>query len=434
MLPPPSVAPEKQSLADIFLSSLDLQKESDVPKEVAEQLIAIYYNSIETWIPVLGHDLIHETFARIYDGTQHTEDQVTIKIRYRLLLSISLSLMKAQDPRLAVAADTCFRQAIATSASTDLLAYPTTSTLQLLVLMCIYIWINPGSMDIWRMLGHTSRMCLDLAEMHGSDKNESAKSEVLYRTLYTLETYICTAYGRPRQLPVPFSPTDQVTQLADDPSRLLYDLARLQNRFHRDLIENGSVLTVAESKMPSSTDFAWMDSCILDIYSWLETWRACIANQGLTATTTEAIDEPPLLVWGQFQQLKTLLLAKAASDRRGKVLITRQEEYSLCRRLVKAAEALHQQSIGPIQGTLSPGHQPTSIFPLTWTWAHSVFTAGVILIQPSISQVTPEPADQALIQICLGLLNSYEMRSEKSGQGLTHCLQSLQDFHRSVVC
>jgi hypothetical protein len=172
-----------------------------IPRQTAEELSSLYYQSIELCYPTLGQDLVQSTVNSVYDSHLLEEDGQISRIRLSLMLAISFALLSYQDDRLRGAADTYFHQAIASGISVNAFVRPTNTDLQLVLLLCVYVWICLQALDIWRLIGHASRMCLDMVEVHGSDKPGSATTGKLHRTLYTLESRLAMAFGRPRHLP-----------------------------------------------------------------------------------------------------------------------------------------------------------------------------------------------------------------------------------------
>jgi hypothetical protein len=395
-----------------------------MPIEVAKELVERYYRCIETYYPILGIQLIHETLHSVYSIPVGESGDVEVMVRLRLIISIALSLLGAQDQRLKIAANASFHEAVSGGVSGDLFVTPTISSFQLVLMMCIYVWLTPSAGNIWRLLGHASRMCLDMIEKYGSDKDgtEPAKVGVLYRSLYAIETRVAIAYGRPRQLPLgnelPFTSLDQDITSTSDLSGMMYDLARLKNRFYKDIIGIDTGPLANDGMLPNFPDLSWMDTCVIEIYSWLENWRTSVQNLQAQFADNKAINmEESLLHWGEFQQSEALLLAKKASDRREKIIITNDEEHRLCVRMIRNVEGLQKGS-------------RDFLFPIMWTAMHSMFTAGTLIAQYMASEALPDLGDEQIFRSCLTMLESLEAGIERDCIGLSVCLRNIYDSYQ----
>ena len=350
---------------------------------------------MEAIYPIIGPDLIQRTLEQVYSGAD--DDMSMLLLNF--MLAISLAFLSLQDPRLQTAAEAYFGRAISDGLLTDRFVRPTRKSLQLVLLLCVYSWICPGTVDIWRLLGHASRMCLDIIEMHGSDKTDSSNSDHLFRTLYTIETEVSIYFGRPHPLPgvqdaPAFSPSPGL-MAGDGLSIMVYNLARLQGGFHRDMI----------GKTPELTDDSWMEPCLHDMTVWLEEWNVRVESLFVATSPGEEDSERLLKLWGEFQQCEALLLAKSAMERRGQVSMSSEDEYSICKRLLQAADCLCQSSpLASIPSFCSPAF----LFPLTWTRAHGVFNAAFVLLEHVKTNRIPNEDVNHLLLAGIRLLTRFE--------------------------
>ncbi|KAH8881775.1 hypothetical protein GQ53DRAFT_754059 [Thozetella sp. PMI_491] len=340
-------------------------------------------------------------------------------------MAISSALMSEQDQRLQVVADIYFREALSGAFSGDQFVRPTNKSLQMMLLLCIYTWICPASMDIWRLLGHASRMCLDIIEMHGSDKTDAANAVVLYRTLYALETQISISFGRPHHLPdgkdVPAYSPDSSLMAAGELSTMVYDLSRLQNRFHKDVIGRDYIA-------PAMVGISWMSGCVHDMKAWLEDWRSRVETLFASSPTSQGGTdmELPFKLWGEFQHCEALLLAKVAMDRRSHDIISDEDELGLCKQLLRAAAGL-RQTPDP-EGRFVSARARTFTFPLTWTRTHAIFTATVTLLQHMHTRSLHDVEMQVLLRAGLDMLDSANRTGDYATAGLVDCIQKLYKF------
>ncbi|KAL2825558.1 hypothetical protein BDW59DRAFT_161519 [Aspergillus cavernicola] len=298
-------------------------------------------------------------------------------------------------------------------------------------------------MDIWRLLGHASRMFLDNTEAHGAEKTDSAGAGVLYRTLYTLETQMAISFGRPHQLPdgqeLPaFSPPEPNSVAAGELSPLRYNLARLQNRFHRDIISNGPVLS-ATNLDDSHVNAPWMSACISEAKTWLDEWNIQV-DAFVDAYSAPAIGGSDFLKdilrhHGRLSQCETLLLAKTATERRGQLFISTEDELEICKLLLQSVINLHQASTSTLTNHPSHSEIPSPSYPLhftfpwTWTCTHAVFTATIVLLQHAQPNSSPdaETGVQDQARTSLDMLASLGLNTDLDTAELVGCIQNLYE-------
>lgn len=446
-----SSAPRGPMLLETLCSSLVLDVKRDLCRDEAEVLARYYYRSIEMTYPILGLGLISETLDDMYSNSNDISvmagDRSTVVSRFNMILAISLAMLSLHDRRLQVVADTYLNSTISSESLFDLVAHPTNQSLQMMLLLCVYAWIRPSSLDIWRLLGHASRMCLDIIEVHGSNKTDSAPARVLHRTLYALGTQISIAFGRPHQLPdgkdAPgLSPLSGSVGV-DDLSTMVCSMARLQNRLFRDFLSNNRVSTPpdqsivgATTTLTANSSAHWMAGCVQDIRTWLGSWEARVDALFVDPCSTPGMtrdgdQREAFRRYGEFLQCEALLLAKAAADRRDQLLVSDEEELDICTRLLQAVETLHRMA-GTSSSSSSglPSAQALSdaaVFPLTWTRAHSIFTALMVLLQRAQKQPTPDAEHQRLIQAGLDVLVLLDGAGSQSTLGLVNHIHSVRN-------
>ncbi|KAL2858549.1 fungal-specific transcription factor domain-containing protein [Aspergillus pseudoustus] len=437
----PISAPHPPALLESLCSSLMFTRGGRVAQAEAESLAWSYYQAVEIIYPILGRDLLSQTLSEVYNPGPTILDLKLAETRLNIVLAISFALLSIRDPRLQVIADAYFSEAISCGISSDYFVDQSISSLQLVLLLCVYAWIRPSSMDIWRLLGHASRMFLDLMEAYGSDKTANVHTGVLYRTLYTLETEISLAFGRPHQLPdgqeLPAFSSDLNSMVASDLPTLRYNLVRHQNRFHRDLNCCGRRTSVGQTVLgPAIDTSAWMGTCVSDTNLWLEDWntRVDVLVQGSPMFDTRVDDlKSAMRYYGEIKQCETLLLAKAASDRRGQVLVSSSEELTICKRLIHAACSLHGLSLKRTSGRVPSSWAVHLAFPLTWTFAHALFSAIVILLEHMQCNSTDDSEVSSIFRMGCDVLTSMERLTNSGYSGLVDCLKGLYEAVRPVA-
>lgn len=429
---PQSTSLKETGLTNEILSFVRLDTSEYPLRYLADRLATLYCQSIEKFHPILGSQAAYKIVDLLYHSNGGDGIDACTKMRFNLILSVALSLLIPSDVSLGVLARTYFRKAMTIAYTNDLLITPSIPALEALILVSINAWLDPSILDSWRILGHASRMCLDMMEMKMLDE-ESARVNILYRILYTLETQIMVAFGRPRQLPeLSVTPSDQSFPHVDSLALLRYDLARQQNRFHRDLMGDETV-SPDVGLIAVLPDTSWMESRFFEMYTWSERWRASVEallNDYPTINGTGDDIKTQLLNWGQFQQAEALLLAKVALDKRGKTLVSDDEEYSLCKRLIWAADTIHRETLA-IGSTPLSHNSAAFIFPLPWTSMHSIFIAGIILVRHMNLNGHSDRAAEEARQKCMSLIQSLEVTVGSKKKGLSECLQKIISSSRT---
>ncbi|VUC26102.1 unnamed protein product, partial [Clonostachys rosea] len=414
--------------SETICSSVILKVATDMPPDEARNLAWHYYRSIELVYPILGQELLHQTLDLTYSSPSSSTagKGSLIHVRLYLVLAISLSLIDGKDQRLQIIADAYFAEAVSTGISRDYFVFPTTEALQLVLLLCVYAWMCPSSMDIWRLLGHASRMCLDIMEVHGSDKTRSSTASELYRTLYALENQVCICLGRPHQLPdgdePPVSSPDVGPVTAGEMPSMVYKLARVQCRLHRDAIGHHSGREMQGLELESSP---WPPPCVGEVKAWLENWNVGVETLCHVSPSPYKGDLKPLLkFWGISHYCQAVLLAKLVADQREEFPISSENELEACKELLYAIETLCQSSTPLIRGSLA-ANMLLQVFPWTWTHSHLLYTALMVLLQHMQDGQLPDSETRQLFHTNLERLVSLEQLGSRGATGLASCLNKI---------
>ena len=254
----------------------------------------------------------------------------------------------------------------------------------------------------------------------------------LFQCLYTLEIQVSIAFGRPRHLPdgteVPASSPDPSLMSGDELSTPMYNLARLQTCFHRDMItkhHDNSLMAV--NNFSSGSDISWMSASIHDVRAWIADWdmrvESFIQNSQIFPGESKVETIRPLKLCGLFQQLQTLLIAKQATDSQHHVIITDEDELALCKQLVEAAEGLLN-----VRAAISnkKNEYPLFAFPLAWTYIHSIFSSSLIILrQVYTSNSLIDAETEYAFHKVLKILSSGTRAHSRDEDGLVNCLQNI---------
>ncbi|EQB59249.1 fungal specific transcription factor domain-containing protein [Colletotrichum gloeosporioides Cg-14] len=420
--------PQVARLYESVCGSLTVDITGTMPFSEAQNLTSLYYRSIEITYPILGQELISQILDQVYNGSSATTEYENLaQIRLHFMLAISLALLSPVDPRLQMFADAYFGKAMSCGTSIDLFIHPTNQSLQTTLLLCIYAWLCPSAIDLWRVLGHASRMYLDIIEVHGSGQTEPGDTDMLYRTLYSLETQTAIAFGRPSQLPdvktlSVRSPDWLSTAVGDmDLPSMVYHLARLKSRFHRDMIGKHGTSSGHSLSVSRATDCSWMSSYIHEIRIWIDKWNTQVDAlfMGSFAPHDYAGLQQYFRACGTFQQCEALLLAKAAADGHHQSFVSKDEEILSCIELLRAAGSL-------LRSSTPASSQADFVFNLTWTRAHSLFIAAVVVLQHTRNGMDMGPDVQSLICEHIEMLCPDRI-SGRGTIGLAKCLQTLNE-------
>lgn len=415
-----------QTLADELLQVATLRAADDLSPALTRRLALHYHGTVEIFYPILNWNFLDEILESVDNGSFPCVNEPTRYILLNLVLAISCASLRARDSQLRMLAHAYFDNVLANDALRDILTHPSASALQISLLMSIFVWYCPGRINAWRLLGNATRMCLDLVEKVGSDEADSVMIGTLYRTTYVLESQVAISFGRPRQLPEArdevLTGTTETYPADPELSKLVYELARLRNRLHRDLIGNSWAMIRTKPYLTTVSDYSWMNTCIFEINAWLEKWIASVGSLRDTSTEASEVYAAPnlLLSWGQLQQAEALLLAKFASDSRSQLLLSADEEVMAAQRLLHAAEAL--------QGGLSYSSDSShDVLPMPWSKAFAVFDAGVALIRNWASTAVSWAEVQESFHLCTRLLIRCDMPSTGCTVGLSSALRLLLD-------
>ncbi len=159
------------------------------PKSAASALLLVFHHSINTFYTVFGLEQINQIRDAIYDSSRIGQIGTWETPTIYLIFAISLQLISKGDPHMAAAAaaGAFFHEAVR-EWETSVEPYGT-ATIRIVILVCIYVLLNPSAGDVWRLLGFVSRICLELA--NDDDNSDTGKEReehsILYRTVYCLE-------------------------------------------------------------------------------------------------------------------------------------------------------------------------------------------------------------------------------------------------------
>ncbi|KAK7715951.1 hypothetical protein SLS57_006702 [Botryosphaeria dothidea] len=288
------------------------------PRETAQFLLEFYYNSIDSFIPVLGRKLGDQDLEQLYtDCSQRqnmracTRAQLALAVAARCLFrSAATKGTPTQSQAYLQLSDSMFESASSTlktvlSDSTQLLDVVSPSAfeneeahamakLQIVLLQVCYVLCAPQKGNVWQLLGFAERLWRNMqnarAQLRRSNSpdghlvREQARHRpepnLLYCSFVLLERMIGTAYGRPIDF-LDFAEADEPTHRPDDKSvaALYTTILELKQSVHSAFLsgkqEPGGVLG-PEPGTPKSGSVDWYHGVKRQAEAWYEQWQDAI--------------------------------------------------------------------------------------------------------------------------------------------------------------
>uniref|UniRef100_A0A8H7K7I6 Zn(2)-C6 fungal-type domain-containing protein n=1 Tax=Bionectria ochroleuca TaxID=29856 RepID=A0A8H7K7I6_BIOOC len=172
------------------------------PVSVELSLVLLYTRSANTFFPILDEYCLQRIYASYRgEGTELNFDG-NQDIIY-LVVAIACQVRKKKEVSFACWATLYFDQALSNLDTTcDHSSRPRNiQLLQRTLLICVYLILSPSSGDVWRHLGFGIRLFFDLSHLPSEDEDKDHDLFcMLTRTLYTLESQVSIAFGRPSLL------------------------------------------------------------------------------------------------------------------------------------------------------------------------------------------------------------------------------------------
>lgn len=209
---------------------------------------------------------------------------------------------------------------------------------------------------------------------------------------------------------------------------LIYDLARLKSRFHREMIRRAPTTSLNQFGLPFSIEYSWMREYYAEMASWLNHWEAKLESFNLDSSTSLELQGlyTPLMYWGRLKQSEGLLLVIAASESKDNAIISNEEKASIAQHFLQAVLGLYRHTSAE-GSTSSSSSSQNFVFPMSWTHQHTMFNAAVSLLQYKNQSPLLRNEAKDLLQACLSVLTVLETKSGCLSTGLSFCLQSIYE-------
>ncbi|OQV05739.1 Fungal Zn2-Cys6 binuclear cluster domain-containing protein [Cladophialophora immunda] len=401
-------------------------------RPTTDRLIEVYYQSVEQLFPILRRARVQSTLENIrLTETSATAVAQVEYIRFYLMLALATRVLSKTDSRLALKSTAFFQSAMADySELRKVIQQPSICGLQISVMLCLYLVLDPLAGNAWRILGHASRTCLDLSWDFQEMVTPHQVDWVLYCTIFRLECDLSIAYGRPMQLPelsieskiINSYPVDNGTEWT---TYLLYKLALISHAVH-DRMLSGQLL--------SSASTIFFHRCREGLDKWLASWELhlkTIADIPTYPGDGEDLVEE-LRVWGTLYHCEaTLSLYRASS---GTAVPSDQAEAAAAK-LIDSFSALFINNQGTIPSSLFDNIQVTCKafkFPIFWTTIQRLFSAALVLIEISSLEAAKGSKEHCFeneIERAVWLLDCLGLEKGNLCDGLAAELRQLRRRH-----
>ncbi|RFU32286.1 hypothetical protein B7463_g4066, partial [Scytalidium lignicola] len=388
------------------------------PEKFACILFDTFRNSIDVFYPVLGLKFFKDIFKKVYITSNNSpwEEQTVY-----LVFAVSAQLLSTHDPRMLSVSHQYFKKVVNdTEKIGGLLHLHQLSTLQTILLICIYLLLNPEAGDIWRAMGLASRLCLDLVI---ADHNEAEKSlySTLYQITYGLDCIISISFGRPPQMPEKGGKYQNFisAQLSGYREKIplhFHNIARQRSSIFRKYLASYNNNTLYESMNNIGSQ---------DIERQLSDWKkACEYDIDLAIEDSRNPDFSPasftiLRSWVQYHYCETSLILHRTSASS----LSPAQVHQLCANLIQSITDLDRDQLPSTENYLSnTTPKPFSlVYPVTWPMVHSLFSAGLTLVS---SQQGDANLDSSLRQ-CITLLARLGGKNGSLAYGFSQALEDL---------
>ncbi|GME30727.1 putative positive regulator of purine utilization protein [Neofusicoccum parvum] len=302
------------------------------PRETSQFLLEFYYNSIDSFIPVLGRKLGDQDLQQLYTNCSQrqnmracTRAQLALAIAARFLFrSAATQGNPAQSQAYLQLSDSLFDAAVASlktvlSDSTQLLDGVSPSAfeneeahamakLQIVLLLVCYVLCAPQKGNVWQLLGFAERLWRNMqnarAQLRRSNSPDGhlvreqarhrPKPNLLYCSFVSLERMVGMAYGRPIDF-LDFAEADEPTHRPDDKSTaaLYAKILELKQSVHASYLsgqqEPGGILGPAPGT-PKTGSHDWFNGIRSQADAWFERWVEAIEIMARDASPVDSTE------------------------------------------------------------------------------------------------------------------------------------------------
>ncbi|KAK1657471.1 hypothetical protein BDP55DRAFT_685684 [Colletotrichum godetiae] len=263
---------------------------------------------------------------------------------------------------------------------------------------------------------------------------------MLTRTLYTLESHVSIAFGRPSLLVVGDDLRRELVQRttstqAEQISISSYLISLLKLQIHNTILQHHNkptttTTTLALSHETTPTLRSTCETYRQTLDSWSATWQQSTTS---SSPTTSPASKDALLAWGSLHHHHALSLITTLWPTPGGNALT------ICGGVSQAALQLlrHQQVFANLAyeeakvGAPLPAEEEVLIFPFDWTMSHLVFQAGLRAMGEKDTTLLPtsekNPAQCPPLQQCFSMLLLLEADASKLLRGQSLVFEALSE-------
>ncbi|CAH0059088.1 unnamed protein product [Clonostachys solani] len=377
-------------------------------------LILLYGQSANAFFPILDEACLDRIYASYRGEDPDPSFDYNQNIIY-LVVAIACQVRKKKEASFAWWATLYFHEALSNLDTTcDHSSRPRNiQLLQRTLLICVYLVLSPGSGDVWRHLGFGIRLFFDLSHLPSEDED---KDHVLFcmlaRTLYTLESQVSIAFGRPSLLIIGDSLRKELmekakTSLEEIISIHFYLISFLKMKIHSSLLKKEAYM----GRLAREYFGAKSDSQVYrrELDEWLVRW----------SKTVESIEDGKanrvLTPWAELNYAQGLYMISLLWPTPG------GQPTTICDNISRACLALaRQQQLLANLRLVNAESDPIFIFPMNWTTGYLALQVGLHCLGTQNLTSEERQARNLSLQRCLGVISMLETDNQNllTGQSI----------------
>ncbi|VUC24632.1 unnamed protein product [Clonostachys rosea] len=397
-----------------------------LPISVELSLIQLYCQSANAFFPILDESCLEDIYGS-YRGENPGNDFDGDRSFIYLVVAIACQVRKKKEASFNSWARLYFHEALLNLDTTcDHSSRPRNiQLLQRTLLVCIYLLLSPGSGDVWRHLGFGIRLFFDLSHLPSEDGDKDhGLFCMLTRTLYTLESQVSIAFGRPSLLIIGDNLRKELmertrTSLEETISIHFYLISFLKMKIHGSLLTKEAHMgRLAREHLGSKNDSQVYRR---ELDEWLVRW----------SKTLESIEDEQvrcvLTPWAELNYAQGLYMISLLWPTPG------GQPTTICDKTSKACLTLaRQQQLLANPGAVNADSEATPIFPMNWTTGHLALQVGLHCLDIQDTTSDEQQRRNLSLQRCLGVLSTLETDNENLLTGQSIIFEELWERNNMV--
>ncbi|KAK1496572.1 hypothetical protein CTAM01_08210 [Colletotrichum tamarilloi] len=404
-----------------------------LPESLAAPIFNLFSRSINTFFPIFQPQTLDIILIAYYHPNA-TPSRPHNTPLFNLIIALGAQISSKTTPSLFALAEHHFQNAISFLPITCAHASRTenVSLLQRTLLICVYTLLEPRAGDVWRHLGFAIRLFLDLSHRPSMEEDEDhGLFCMLTRTLYTLESHVSIAFGRPSLLVIGDDLRRELVEksgnsLQDEISTSSYQVSLLKMQIHSTILVRERNTSVIHETQPLR-DICETYRQSLD--SWFARWKEITTSISSTCSIPSSIPwshalQETLLSWGSLHYYHGMSLVTTLWPTPG------GDPSTICGSVSKAGLQLvrHQQLFANLTCEGAPsGEGDVVVFPCEWTMAHLVLQVGLRAMGEKDKPIVGEKNEDPSLALCFSLLLLLEADDSKLLRGLSSVCERLSE-------